>query len=94
MFLCTVISNLKRTKVGINENKRFRPVSTKVLFLVSRILHQGGYTKEEQLEFRAIIYGNILQSALALIRGMEMLSIDFGGGTAQVSHHSSHLHPT
>ncbi|XP_014022338.1 guanine nucleotide-binding protein G(t) subunit alpha-2-like [Oncorhynchus tshawytscha] len=43
-----------------------------------KILHQGGYTKEEQLEFRAIIYGNILQSALAIIRGMEMLSIDFG----------------
>ncbi|XP_067101719.1 guanine nucleotide-binding protein G(t) subunit alpha-2-like [Osmerus mordax] len=43
-----------------------------------KILHQGGYTKEEQLEFRAIIFGNILQSALAIIRGMEMLTIDFG----------------
>lgn len=56
------------------------------LFPVSRILHQGGYTKEEQLEFRAVIYGNILQSALALIRGMEMLNIDFGVPSAQVSH--------
>uniref|UniRef100_A0AAR2KU31 Guanine nucleotide binding protein (G protein), alpha transducing activity polypeptide 2 n=1 Tax=Pygocentrus nattereri TaxID=42514 RepID=A0AAR2KU31_PYGNA len=37
-----------------------------------KILHQGGYTKEEQIAFRAIIYGNILQSALALIRGMEI----------------------
>lgn len=59
-----------------------------ILFPVSRILHQGGYTKEEQLEFRAVIYGNILQSALALIRGMEMLNIDFGSSTAQVSHDS------
>lgn len=58
------------------------------LFPLSRILHQGGYTKEEQLEFRAVIYGNILQSALALIRGMEMLNIDFGATTAQVSHDS------
>uniref|UniRef100_G3NY38 Guanine nucleotide binding protein (G protein), alpha transducing activity polypeptide 2 n=1 Tax=Gasterosteus aculeatus aculeatus TaxID=481459 RepID=G3NY38_GASAC len=40
-----------------------------------KILHQGGYTKEEQLEFRAIIYGNILQSVLAIVRGMEMLWI-------------------
>lgn len=63
------------------------------VFLLSRILHQGGYTKEEQLEFRAIIYGNILQSALALIRGMEMLSIDFGSSTAQVSHHSGAFIP-
>ncbi|XP_058498362.1 guanine nucleotide-binding protein G(t) subunit alpha-2 [Solea solea] len=48
-----------------------------------KILHQGGYTKEEQLEFRAIIYGNILQSALAIIRGMEMLGIGFGASSAQ-----------
>ncbi|KAI3357365.1 hypothetical protein L3Q82_015807, partial [Scortum barcoo] len=48
-----------------------------------KILHQGGYTKEEQLEFRAVIYGNILQSALAIIRGMEMLGIDFGSPSGQ-----------
>lgn len=53
-------------------------------FLFDRILHQGGYTKEEQIAFRAIIYGNILQSALALIRGMEMLGINFGTPAAQV----------
>lgn len=63
------------------------------VFLVSRILHQGGYTKEEQLEFRAIIFGNILQSALALIRGMEMLSIDFGSSSSQVSHHRGAFTP-
>lgn len=51
-----------------------------------RILHQGGYTREEQLEFRAIIYGNILQSVLAIVRGMEMLAIDFGSTASQVSH--------
>lgn len=49
-----------------------------------RILHQGGYTKEEQMEFRSIIFGNILQSALAIIRGMEMLDINFGSPAAQV----------
>lgn len=38
------------------------------------------------MEFRAIIYGNILQSALAIIRGMEMLSIDFGSSSGQVSY--------
>ncbi|TSW62347.1 Guanine nucleotide-binding protein G(t) subunit alpha-2 [Bagarius yarrelli] len=48
-----------------------------------RILHQGGYTKEEQIAFKAIIYGNILQSALALIRGMEMLGINYGSPASQ-----------
>ncbi|KAI4902301.1 hypothetical protein NFI96_034722 [Prochilodus magdalenae] len=48
-----------------------------------KILHQGGYTKEEQIAFKAIIYGNILQSALALIRGMEMLGINYGISSSQ-----------
>lgn len=52
--------------------------------LFHRILHQGGYTKEEQIAFKAIIYGNILQSAMALIRGMEMLGINYGAPAAQV----------
>jgi len=55
-----------------------------LFFSPPRILHQGGYTKEEQMEFRSIIFGNILQSALAIIRGMEMLDIQFGSPAAQV----------
>ncbi|XP_072569423.1 guanine nucleotide-binding protein G(t) subunit alpha-2 [Paramormyrops kingsleyae] len=43
-----------------------------------KILHQGGYTKEEQLEFKSIIFGNILQSAMAIIQGMCQLGIDYG----------------
>jgi hypothetical protein len=50
-----------------------------------KALHQGGYSREEQMEFRSIIFGNILQSALAIIRGMEMLAIDFGATSGQVS---------
>uniref|UniRef100_A0A3B3T0S6 Guanine nucleotide binding protein (G protein), alpha transducing activity polypeptide 2 n=1 Tax=Paramormyrops kingsleyae TaxID=1676925 RepID=A0A3B3T0S6_9TELE len=38
----------------------------------------GGYTKEEQLEFKSIIFGNILQSAMAIIQGMCQLGIDYG----------------
>uniref|UniRef100_A0A3B3T2A6 Guanine nucleotide binding protein (G protein), alpha transducing activity polypeptide 2 n=1 Tax=Paramormyrops kingsleyae TaxID=1676925 RepID=A0A3B3T2A6_9TELE len=45
---------------------------------IARILHQGGYTKEEQLEFKSIIFGNILQSAMAIIQGMCQLGIDYG----------------
>ncbi|KAG9353066.1 hypothetical protein AGOR_G00156620 [Albula goreensis] len=47
-----------------------------------KILHQGGYTKEEQMEFRAVIFGNILQSALAIIRGMQLLGINYGSSSA------------
>ncbi|XP_072521482.1 guanine nucleotide-binding protein G(t) subunit alpha-3-like isoform X2 [Salminus brasiliensis] len=47
-----------------------------------KILYRGGYTKEEQLEFRAVIYGNILQSALAITSGMETLQIKYDSPTA------------
>ncbi|KPP66272.1 cone transducin alpha subunit-like [Scleropages formosus] len=47
-----------------------------------KILHQGGYTKEEQMAFKSIIYGNILQSAMAIIQGMQQLGIDYGSPAA------------
>ncbi|XP_053530107.1 guanine nucleotide-binding protein G(t) subunit alpha-3 [Ictalurus punctatus] len=47
-----------------------------------KILYRGGFTKEEQLEFKAVIYGNILQLALAIIAGMEKLQIKYDSETA------------
>ncbi|XP_069046494.1 guanine nucleotide-binding protein G(t) subunit alpha-2 [Lepisosteus oculatus] len=43
-----------------------------------KIIHQDGYSEQECLEFRAIIYGNILQSIVAIIRAMSTLGIDYG----------------
>uniref|UniRef100_F6RY09 G protein subunit alpha transducin 2 n=1 Tax=Ornithorhynchus anatinus TaxID=9258 RepID=F6RY09_ORNAN len=42
-----------------------------------RIIHQDGYTQEECLEFKSVIYGNVLQSILAIIRAMSTLGIDY-----------------
>lgn len=42
-----------------------------------RIIHQDGYSPEECLEYKAIIYGNVLQSILAIIRAMSTLGIDY-----------------
>ncbi|XP_048781881.1 guanine nucleotide-binding protein G(t) subunit alpha-2 isoform X2 [Lagopus muta] len=42
-----------------------------------KIIHQDGYTPEECMEFKAVIYGNILQSILAIIRAMSTLGIDY-----------------
>ncbi|KAL8178885.1 UNVERIFIED_CONTAM: Guanine nucleotide-binding protein G(t) subunit alpha-2 [Gekko kuhli] len=43
-----------------------------------KIIHQDGYSKEECMEFISVIYGNILQSILAIIRAMITLGIDYG----------------
>lgn len=50
-----------------------------------RIIHQDGYTPEECMEFKAIIYGNILQSILAIIRAMSTLGIDYAESSRAVS---------
>lgn len=50
-----------------------------------RIIHQDGYSKEECLEFISVIYGNILQSILAIIRAMITLGIDYGESGRAVS---------
>ncbi|XP_027012132.1 guanine nucleotide-binding protein G(t) subunit alpha-2-like isoform X2 [Tachysurus fulvidraco] len=47
-----------------------------------KILYHGGFTKEEQLEYKSVIYGNMLQSALAIVAGMEKLQIKYDTETA------------
>lgn len=51
----------------------------------ARIIHQDGYTAEECMEFKSIIYGNILQSILAIIRAMSTLGIDYAESSCAVS---------
>lgn len=53
--------------------------------MAPRIIHQDGYSPEECMEFKAIIYGNILQSILAIIRAMSTLGIDYAESGRAVS---------
>nr|ANV21085.1 guanine nucleotide-binding protein Gt subunit alpha-X [Mordacia mordax] len=46
-----------------------------------KIIHKDGYSEAECLEFRSIIYGNTLQSILAIVRAMDTLVIDYGEPT-------------
>ncbi|XP_027378346.1 guanine nucleotide-binding protein G(t) subunit alpha-1 isoform X1 [Bos indicus x Bos taurus] len=48
-----------------------------------KIIHQDGYSLEECLEFIAIIYGNTLQSILAIVRAMTTLNIQYGDSARQ-----------
>lgn len=62
------------------------------LSLCYRIIHQDGYTEEECLEFKAVIYSNILQSILSIIRAMTTLGIDFADSGRGVSVTNSTLY--
>lgn len=43
-----------------------------------KIIHDKGYTNEECLQYRPVVYSNTIQSMIAIIRAMGQLKIDFG----------------
>lgn len=44
----------------------------------SRIIHEKGYTREECLQYRPIVFSNTIQSLIAIIRAMGQLKIGLG----------------
>ncbi|KAL1777671.1 guanine nucleotide-binding protein G(t) subunit alpha-3, partial [Sigmodon hispidus] len=41
------------------------------------IIHKNGYSKQECMEFKTVIYSNTLQSILAIVKAMTTLGIDY-----------------
>ena len=41
-----------------------------------KITHQGGFSVEERVAYRATIYQNLLESALAIVLTMRELSVE------------------
>lgn len=42
-----------------------------------KIIHKNGYSKQECMEFKAVVYSNTLQSILAIVKAMTTLGIDY-----------------
>ena len=42
-----------------------------------RIIHEHGYTPEECLTYRPVVYSNVTQSLVAIVRAAGQLSIEF-----------------
>jgi guanine nucleotide-binding protein G(i) subunit alpha len=54
-----------------------------------RIIHEKGYSQEECLQYKPVVYSNTIQSMIAIIRAMGQLKIDFGHPDRAVSHTAS-----
>ena len=58
-----------------------------ILFcLFDRIIHEGGFTNEDNKQFKPVVYSNTIQSLVAIIRAMGTLHIDFGDPEREVRH--------
>lgn len=48
-----------------------------MFFYNARIIHDHGYTKDECLQYKPVVYSNTIQSLLAIIRAMGRLKVEF-----------------
>jgi len=50
-----------------------------------RIIHEGGFTSEDNKQFKPVVYSNTIQSLVAIIRAMTILHIEFGDQDREAS---------
>lgn len=43
-----------------------------------KIIHEKGYSQEECLQYKPVVYSNTIQSMIAIIRAMGQLKLEFG----------------
>ena len=49
-----------------------------------RIIHESGYSEDECVQYKPVVYSNTIQSMLAIIRALGTLSIEFSIPERQV----------
>ena len=49
-----------------------------------RIIHEQGYTQDECLSYKPVIYSNTVQSMMAIVKAMQQLSIAFANSDRSV----------
>ena len=62
----------------------YRVYSFKVFFFL-RIIHEGGFTQEDNKQHKPVVYSNTIQSMAAILRAMNTLGIPFGDPVQCVS---------
>ena len=55
------------------------------LSLSLRIIHENGFTRDECKQYRPVVYSNTIQSLAAVIRGMDLLGLNFADPARRVS---------
>ena len=49
-----------------------------------KIIHEGGFTSEDNKQYKPVVYSNTIQSLVAIIRAMGTLNITFGDADREV----------
>ena len=80
---------LKLIYIGFHEVEKANFIIVRLFF--NRIIHEDGYSEEECLQYKAVVYSNTLQSLITIVRAMGHLKIDFESSERAVSKPSLHV---
>ena len=58
--------------------------------MLYRIIHESGYSEDECIQYKPVVYSNTIQSMLAIIRALGTLSIEFSNPERQVRRFCNH----
>ncbi len=56
------------------------------LLLCFRIIHEDGFSRDECKQYRPVVYSNTVQSLAAIIRGMDLIGINFHNPSRRVNY--------
>lgn len=73
---CSSSCIINYATTSIKSKKTVRKII--VVSLCTRIIHEGGFTSEDNKQFKPVVYSNTIQSLVAIVRAMATLNIDFG----------------
>ncbi|EPY84770.1 hypothetical protein CB1_000445041 [Camelus ferus] len=57
--------------------------------VVSRIIHEDGFSGEDVKQYKPVVYSNTIQSLAAIVRAMDTLGIEYGDKERKLSFWSS-----
>lgn len=58
-----------------------------MLFFVSRIIHEDGFSGDDVKQYKPVVYSNTIQSLAAIVRAMDTLGLEYGDKERKVSTH-------
>lgn len=57
-----------------------------IIAMLFRIIHEGGFTTEDNKQFKPVVYSNTIQSLVTIVRAMAVLHIEFENPEREVLH--------
>lgn len=57
-----------------------------LVWFLSRIIHEDGFSGEDVKQYKPVVYSNTIQSLAAIVRAMDTLGIEYGDKERKVGH--------